>query len=57
MTTGSLNNKQFEAMITGTFQIRYDDSAALIMHYDPQGRHEVRIQEFLDDLKEIITDI
>lgn len=43
-------------MITGTFQIRYDDSTALIMHYDPQGRHEVRIQEFLDDLKEIITD-
>ena len=49
--------KSFESMLMMMLRLRYDEANHLITHYDPLGRQEVRMQDFLDDLKDEIVDV
>ena len=43
-------------MLISTFSFRIDEAAILITHYDPMARQDIRVQEFLDDVKELVQD-
>ncbi len=55
--TGSLPTQNFQSLLFDLFKLRVDDIQNLVAHYDQSGRREVRIQEFLEDLKEYVQNV
>lgn len=49
-------SRMFESLATSTFQLRLDEAATLLAHYDPMGRQDLRVADFLDDVKDLVQD-
>ena len=44
-------------MMAITFKLREEEVRQLIDKYDPTGRGEVRMNDMLEDLKDLINDV
>lgn len=54
-TLGSIKNNQFELLASQQFGSRFEEIQHLITHYDSVGRGEIRVAEWLEDLKEYLN--
>ena len=55
--TGLIPGNTFRSMMAITFKLREEEVRQLIDKYDPNGRGEVRMNDFLEDLKDLINDV
>ena len=55
--TGLIPGNNFRSMMGITFKLREEEVRQLIDKYDPTGRGEVRMNDMLEDLKDLINDV
>lgn len=55
--SGMMPTRQFESMLMMNLRLKVDEAGHLISHYDPLGRQEVSIAEFLDDVKDEVVEV